>query len=106
MAAQIERVHAEETVPIHYNKENSLRSVVKLAYYTYRDHYLQFEELPAGDGYADIVYLPRHDSDWTALVVELKWNKNAQGAIEQIKEKRYIDALKDYGGEVLLVGIN
>ena len=63
VAAQIEKVHAEETAPLHYNKEDSLRSVIKLAYYTYRDHYLQFKELPAGEGYADIVYLPKHDSD-------------------------------------------
>ncbi len=70
-------MHAEETAPLHYNREDSLRSVIELAYYTYRDHYLQWEELPAGDGYADVVYLPPHDSDWPALVIELKWNKSA-----------------------------
>ena len=105
VAAQIERVHAEETAPLHYNREDSLRSVVKLAYYTYRDHYLQWEELPAGDGYADVVYIPRHDSDWPALVIELKWNKSAEGAIAQILQKRYPDALKNLGCPVLLVGI-
>ena len=87
VAAQIEKVHAEETAPLHYNREDSLRSVIELAYYTYRDHYLQWEELPAGDGYADVVYLPRHDSDWPALVIELKWNKSAEGAIDQILQK-------------------
>ncbi|MDE7188204.1 MAG: ATP-binding protein, partial [Lachnospiraceae bacterium] len=105
VAAQIERVHAEETAPLHYNREDSLGSVVKLAYYTYRDHYLQWEELPAGDGYADVVYIPRHDSDWPALVIELKWNKSAEGAIAQILQKRYPDALKNLGCPVLLVGI-
>ncbi len=64
VAAQIEKVHAEETAALHYNKEESLRSVIKLAYYTYRDYYIQFEELPAGEGYADILYLPRPDSKW------------------------------------------
>ena len=106
VAAQIEKVHAEETSPIHYNREESLRSVIKLAYYTYRDNYLQWEELPAGVGYADIVYLPKRSSGWPALVIELKWNESAEGAIEQIRKKRYPDALKGYGGEVLLVGIN
>lgn len=105
VAAQIERVHAEETSPLHYNREDSLRSVIKLAYYTYRDHYLQWEELPAGDGYADVVYIPRHDSDWPALVIELKWNKSVEGAISQILQKRYPDALKNLGCPVLLVGI-
>ena len=106
VAAQIEKVHAEETAPLHYNKEDSLRSVIKLAYYTYRDYYLQWEELPAGEGYADIVYLPKKDSDWPALVVELKWNKSAEGAIEQIRQKRYPDALKGLDCPILLVGIN
>ena len=106
VAAQMEKIHREETSPLHYNKEDSLRSVIKLAYYTYRDHYLQWEELPSGEGYADIVYLPKHDSDWPALVIELKWNESAEGAIDQIRRKRYPDALKDYGSEILLVGIS
>ncbi len=106
VALQIEKVHAEETVALHYNKEDSLRSVIKLAYYTYRDHYLQFEELPAGEGYADIVYIPLPDTDWPALVVELKWDKSARGAIDQILEKKYPSVLKNMKREILLVGIN
>ena len=106
VAAQIEKVHSEETSPIHYNREDSLRSVIKLAYYTYRDNYIQWEELPAGKGIADIVYLPKKDSDWPALVIELKWNKSAEGAIEQIEKMEYPDALRGYRGEILLVGIN
>lgn len=46
VAARIEQIHSEETAPLHYNKEDSLRSVIKLAYYTYKDYYLQWEELP------------------------------------------------------------
>ena len=84
----------------------SLRSVIKRAYFSYADEYLKFEELPAGDGYADIVYLPKKDSPLPALVIELKWNKSAEGAIKQIKDKHYPDAIKEYGGEILLVGIN
>ena len=106
VAAQIEKIHAEETTPLHYNREESLRSVIKLAFYTYKDHYLQWEELPAGDGFADVLYLPKKNSEYPALVVELKWNVSAKGAIQQIRDKHYPDALKDFGGEVLLVGIN
>lgn len=105
VAAQIEKVHSEETVALHYNKEDSLRSVIKLAYYSYRDHYLQFEELPAGEGYADIVYLPRADSDWPALVIELKWKKDVNGAINQILGKKYPSVLENYGRPILLIGI-
>ena len=78
----------------------------KLAYFSYKDYYLKFEELPAGDGYADIIYLPKKTSPVPALVVELKWNKSAEGAIRQIKDKRYPDAIKEYGGDILLVGIS
>ena len=106
VGAQIEKIHEEETAPLHYNKEDSLRSVIKLAYYTYRDHYLQWEELPAGSGYADVVYLPKRDSDWPILVIELKWNLSADGAIDQILRQNYPDAFRYYGCEILLVGIN
>ena len=106
VAAQIEKVHMEETSPLHYNDEQSLRSVLKLAYYTYRDHYLQWEELPAGVGYADIVYFPKNNSGWPALVVELKWNRSAESAIDQIRRKQYPEAIREYTGEILLVGIN
>ena len=106
VAAQIEKIHSEETVALHYNKEDSLRSVIKLAYYTYRDHYLQFEELPAGEGYADVVYIPLPDTDWPALLIELKWNKSAESAIDQIMKKNYPKALMNLGRPILLVGIS
>ncbi len=106
VAAQIEKVHMEETSPLHYNREDSLRSVIKLAYYTYRDHYLQWEELPSGEGIADIAYLPRQGSDWPTLVIELKWNESADGAIAQILNKKYPQSLKDFGNSMILVGIS
>ena len=106
VAAQIQKIHAEETAILYYNDEQALRSVIKLAYFSYKDHYLKFEELPAGDGYADIVYFPKKGSPMPALVIELKWNQSAKGAIGQIKEKRYPAALAGYGGRILLVGIS
>lgn len=105
VAARIEKIHAEETSPLFYNNEQALRSVIKLAYFSYKDYYLKFEELPSGDGYADIVYFPKKSSPMPALVIELKWNQEVQGAIDQIRERRYPAALSGYGGEILLVGI-
>lgn len=105
VAAQIEKIHAEETAPLFYNNEQSLRSVIKLAYFSYKDYYLKFEELPSGDGYADIVYFPKKTAFVPALVIELKWNQSAEGAVSQIKKKRYPDALLGYGGDMILVGI-
>lgn len=40
------------------------------------------------------------------ILIELKWNKNVSSAIEQIKRNDYPQALKKYGGDILLVGIN
>ncbi len=106
VAAQIEKIHTEETSPLTYNSEESLRSVIKLAYYTYKENYIKFEELPTGNGYADIVYFPKKDSGYPILVIELKWNKSAEGAISQIKSRKYPEGLKEYGSQILLVGIN
>lgn len=79
--------------------------MIKLAYFSYKDHYLKFEELPSGDGYVDIVYFPKELSPMPALVIELKWNQSAEGAIDQIRKKKYPQVLEGYGGEILLVGI-
>ena len=40
------------------------------------------------------------------MIIELKYNKSADTAIRQIKEKRYPGALTGYKGKILLVGIN
>ena len=106
VAEQIEKIHGEVSDPLHYSNEQALRSVIQIAYYSYPDYYLKFEELPSGEGYADIVYFPKRTSQMPVLIIELKWNQSAEGAIAQIKNKRYFDSLKDYGGDILLVGIN
>ncbi len=105
VARQIEKIHGEES-PLYYNNEQALRSVIKRAYFSYGDEYMMFEELPAGAGYADIVYLPKKDSVLPALVIELKWDQSAESAIEQIRDRRYPRAVSGYGGEILLVGIS
>lgn len=51
-------------------------------------------------------YIPKRYSSKPAMIVELKYNKSAEGAIAQIKEKRYMASLKEYQGDLLLVGIN
>ena len=94
VAAMIEKIHHEETDTLHYNDEQALRSVIKLAYYTYNDNYVQWEELPSGDGFADIVYLPKQGSKYPALLIELKWNKSASGAIKQILDRKYPSSLE------------
>lgn len=102
----IDEAHSANTSPDFYNNEQSLRSVIALAYYSSKDEYLMIHELPNGIGYSDIVFLPRKNSGNPAMVVELKWDKSAEGAIAQIKEKKYVQAIEKYGGDILLVGIN
>ena len=106
VAVQMKKIHQETSNPLNANREDSLRAAIQIAYFAYKDYYLKLEELPTGEGYADIVYLPKKGKNVPALIVELKWNKSAAGAIQQIKEKRYPSVLEGYGGELLLVGIN
>ena len=84
----------------------ALRYVIKFAYIAALDKFLKVEELPSGKGIADVVYVPKFRSNYPAIIIELKWDKTAGGAIEQIKEKAYPSVLREYGGEILLVGIN
>ena len=49
---------------------------------------------------------PKHDSDWPAMVIELKWNDSAESAIDQILKRKYPAALEGYGSEILLIGIS
>ncbi|WP_330620938.1 PD-(D/E)XK nuclease domain-containing protein [Anaerobutyricum hallii] len=80
---------------------------ITLAFYFAREYYTLIKELPTGKGFADICFLPRGlYMDKPAMIIELKWDKNVQGAIAQIEDKKYTDALKDYHGNILLVGIN
>ena len=106
VAALIQQSHMEDTSILKYNDENSLACVISLAYYSAREKYEMWRELPAGEGFADLVFLPRKNVDLPALVVELKLNKSADTAIEQIKRRQYTDKIKDYSGDVLLVGIS
>ena len=91
---------------MYYNNEQSLRYVIKFAYIICIDYYLKVEELPTGHGIADVVFIPKRDTSLSAMIVELKWNKSAESAIEQIKEKNYPAILNGYAGEMVLVGIN
>lgn len=106
VADTIGEIREEQYAPQYYNNEQSLRSVIKFAYIVTFGRYVKIEELPSGKGVADIVFIPKRLYNLPALVVELKWNKTSDGAISQIKAKKYPEVIKDYGGEVLLVGIN
>ena len=106
VAERVDEVHRQNTSVLKYNDENSLACVLSLAFYTARSRYNMIRELPSGKGFADIVLLPHRNVDGPAIVLELKYDKNANTAISQIKQQKYTDVFRDYYGEVVLVGIN
>ncbi len=106
VAEGIRQAHFE-TSHIQYNDENALSYTISLALYAARNFYTVHRELAGGKGFADLVFLPRKQfQDKPALVVELKWDKDARGAIEQIKEREYCKSLEGYEGNIILVGVN
>ena len=109
VAEKIEQIHSEYTSVIEYNNENSLSSVLTIAYLSAMKYYFKpIRELPTGRGFSDFVFIPKEEYrvDYPALVVELKWNKSAHTALQQIKDKKYPESLLQYTGNILLVGIN
>ena len=109
VAEMIEKIHMEYVSAISYNNENSLSSVLSIAYLSSMQYYFKpIREMPTGRGFADFIFLPKQEytDEYPALVAELKWNQKAQTAISQIREKKYPQALLQYTGKVLLIGIN
>lgn len=106
VAKAIEEAHKTGAAPISYNNEEALRSTIRIAYICCVDEYITVDELPSGHGFADIAFIPKRNSSMPVILVELKWNKTDSGAISQIKRNDYPQVFRDYGGDILLVGIN
>ena len=107
VAKIFDEAHQDHTSILTYNNENSLANVIAISLFlSTTNTYNVVRELPTGKDYADLVYLPKPGVNKPALLIELKFDKSAQTAITQIKEKNYLQFFKDYKGEVLLVGIN
>lgn len=97
VAKGIEKIHTGYSSTIMYHDENSLSSVLTIAYLSSMQYYFKpIRELPTGRGFADFVYIPKpeYKADYPALVVELKWNKTADTALQQIKDRKYPQSLE------------
>lgn len=105
-AESVAEAHTEVSSMLTYNDENSLSCAMGLAYYSARKDYKIIREFPTGKGFADIVFLPLPHTGRPALVVELKYDKTVETALQQIKDRQYTQALEGYNGEILLVGIS
>ena len=106
VAKELDKAHSEVASILTYNDENSLGCAVGLAYYSARKDYQLIRELPAGKGFADIVFLPLPHTKKPAMIVELKYDRSVRAAIQQIKDRQYTQAFEGYTGEILLVGVN
>ena len=106
VANGVDEVHRQNTSILRYNDENSLACVLSLAFYSARARYDIIRELPSGKGFADLVMIPHRNVDLPAIVLELKYDEDANTAIRQIRQNNYTDFLKDYSGNVVLVGIS
>ena len=107
VAAALDKAHIIATNPKTYNNEGAFQAAICLAYFYAYEFYTVIQELPTGKGYADVVFLPVHPGQGKpAIVVELKMDKTANTALDQIKNKKYGTALEHYNGDMLLVGIN
>jgi hypothetical protein len=106
VARGIDVAHDEHTSILSYNDENSLACVLSIAYYYANNDYVIHRELATGKGFADLVLIPRKNVDSPAIVIELKYNKDADTAISQILRKEYPAKVAQYADSLLLVGIN
>ncbi|WP_331645487.1 PD-(D/E)XK nuclease domain-containing protein [Terrisporobacter othiniensis] len=73
--------------------ENSLSCVLTLAYLSARDTYRIEREEKTGKGYADFTFHPRRKND-IAFIVELKKDEEPDVALNQIKEKEYVEKFR------------
>ncbi|MBP5366962.1 MAG: AAA family ATPase [Bacteroidales bacterium] len=102
----LDSYHDEATSFIEFNDENSLACAIRLAYYSAQAQYEIFREFPSGKGFADMVFVPIKNSPYPAVVVELKYDKTAEGAIAQIRAKNYHGKLQNFSKTIILLGIN
>jgi len=106
VARGVALAHDANTSILSYNDENSLACVLAIAYYYAQNEYIILREFASGKGYADLVLIPRRPDSSPALVIELKVDKSADSAIDQIKRKEYTGNVSEFTGNILLVGIS
>ena len=106
VARAFDDYHFEASSLLEFNDENSMRCAITLAYYAAKPFFKIFHELPTGKGFADMVFIPLPKSTRPAIVVELKYDKTADSAIDQIKRKEYPKSLKGFSKKIVLCGIN
>ena len=106
VARMVEETHQNMTSILAYNNENALSCVISVLCFFAENQYKVIREFPTGKGFADIVLLPKKRVPGPAMLIELKFKQEVKAAIDQIHENKYPDSLKDFYGELILVGIS
>ena len=105
VAKALDLSHIHVTSNRSYNNEDALQSAIYLSYIYALNKYTVVKEMTSGKGFADVVFIP-YVPDIPAMIIELKHNKSAESAIDQIRKKQYSDSLSHYSGDLLFVGID
>ena len=105
VADALAKAHEQLMSRQRYNHEACLQSAIRFAYFYANTRYTIISELPAGKGYADVVFVP-YIPNVPATIVELKRNQSTGAALNQIETKRYFDVMDKYQGDLLLVAVN
>ena len=105
VASALSAAHEQFMSRQRYNHEACLQCAIRFAYFYATSRYTIISELPAGKGYADVVFIP-YVPNVPAMIVELKRNQTTGAALQQIESKRYFDVMDKYQGDLLLVAVN
>ena len=98
--------HDDVCGSVEYNNGQALYTTLRESLIFAQRDYILHREYPTGKGFADLVLIPRPNRNIPGIVIELKWDKNVQGPISQIKERDYTQKVFEYTDNVILVGIN
>ena len=105
LSEALDKVHSTVLSPKSYNDEAAFQAVLGLAFFYANTKFTVYREAPGGKGYADLVLIP-YLPNLPAVVVELKRGHTAEGALQQIKDRRYYEPLSRYEGNILFAGIS
>ena len=105
VAEALSAAHEQLMSRQRYNHEAGLQSAIRFAYFYATSRYTIISELPAGKGYADVVFIP-YVPNVPAMIVELKRNQTTGAALAQIENKQYFNVMDKYQGDLLLVAVN
>ncbi len=101
----LDRNLIELTTVFNRLNENVLSVILNISYNYARKEYVFLKEVNSGIGRADLILLPLNKEKET-IILELKVDRSAEEALNQIKEKDYQEITKDRKGKTILIGIN